>query len=117
MIPVETFSNELEELLVVGFKISGHLEQQVWLHSRLGSALAGTETLVANTAPLSVRPLHLLPPAVEPLGLVEVEVVLGQLMLQAQEPLKVVQLDPRRRDEGISVHDVDLLSGEKLQPP
>ena len=38
---------------------------------------------------------HLLFPAVEPLRLVEVEVVLGQLLSEPQESLEVAKLNPR----------------------
>ena len=93
-------------------EVSPHLVQQVGSYPGLGSSLAGTETLVADAAPLRLRPDDLLPPAVEALGLVEVEVVLGQLVLQAQEGLQSLQLNPRSGYELVTVHHVYLVSGE-----
>lgn len=54
--------------------------------------------------------------AVEALGGVVVEVVGADSGRQEQEPLGLPQLGEGVPDEGVSVHHVDLLPGEELQP-
>ena len=70
-----------------------------------------------DTAPLAACPPDLLPPTEEALARVEVEVALGELRPQAQECLQEAELGPRRLDELVPVHHVDLTRGEYLEPP
>ena len=73
--------------------------------------------LSPDAAPLAGSPPHLLPPAEEPLALVEVEVLLRELRLQPQEGLQEAELVPGRPDELVAVHHVDLSHGEGVEPP
>ena len=75
----------------------------------------GEESCSPDT--LQVSSDHFLLGAVEPLRLVEVEVVLRQLLVEAEESLEVAELNPRRGDELISIYHVDLLSREDFKPP
>ena len=112
LIPLKSFSKQREKTFIVLFKVARQLLQQIFGHFRFWSSLAGTEALIPGniiflnkdkmsksrgSAPgtLHVIMNHLLFPAVEPLRLVEVEVVLGQLLSEPQESLEVAKLNPR----------------------
>lgn len=57
------------------------------------------------------------PQAVEPLGLVEVEVVGADPVLEAQERLDAIQLGHGIGDEPVAVDHEQLVPGEHVQPP
>ena len=73
--------------------------------------------VLPHTAPLTASPPELLSAAEEALALVEVEVVLCQLGPEAQEALQEAELSPGRLDELITIHNMNLTSGENPQPP
>ena len=135
LIPVKSFSQQREKQFIVLFKVARQLLQQIFGHSRFWSPFTGTETFVPGNIifhshrpdqrgeescspdTLQVSSDNFLFGAVEPLRLVEVEVVLRQLLAEAEESLEVAKLNPRRGDELISIYHVDLLSREDLKPP
>lgn len=53
---------------------------------------------------------------VKPSGGVKVQVILANPGGEAEEAFDQLKLRKRVRDEAVSIHDVELLHGEKLEP-
>lgn len=73
----------------------------------MDAPLASCQALVKNNTE---------PQTVKPSGAVEVQVILADSGWEVEEALHQLQLRQGVRDEAVSVHYVELLHGEVLQP-